>query len=113
MVKAATLALVELLPTRRDKQASLLPPLNDVRAISQRVARAVGLQAIKDGLAEVDEAGLMKELAANFWEPGYEPYEFDRADLTPLEVRKPGGKVDRRLRPMSSGRRQNPTLGTL
>src|SRR5439155_4492223 len=34
MVKAATLALVELLPTRRDKQAPLLPPLKDLRAVS-------------------------------------------------------------------------------
>jgi malate dehydrogenase (oxaloacetate-decarboxylating) len=78
MVKAATLALVELLPTRRDKQAPLLPPLKDLRAVSQKVARAVGLQAIKDGLAGVDEARLTKELAANFWEPGYEAYEFAR-----------------------------------
>jgi len=75
MMKAATLGLVELVPTRRDKQAGLLPPLKEIRAVSQRVARAVGLQAIKDGLAEVDETGLEKELAANFWEPIYESYE--------------------------------------
>jgi malate dehydrogenase (oxaloacetate-decarboxylating) len=80
MVKAATLALVELLPTRRDKQAPLLPPLKDLRGVSQKVARAVGLQAIKDGLAEVNAAGLEKELAANFWEPVYEPYEYTEPD---------------------------------
>jgi hypothetical protein len=27
-------------------------------------------------LAGVDEAGLEKELAANFWEPVYETYEY-------------------------------------
>jgi malate dehydrogenase (oxaloacetate-decarboxylating) len=40
------------------------------------VARAVGEQAIKDGLAQVDAAVLEKELAANIWEPVYEPYEY-------------------------------------
>jgi len=90
MVKAATLALVELLPTRRDKQAPLLPPLKELRAVSQKVARDVGLQAIKDGLAEVDEASLMKELATNFWEPGYEPYEYAEPDSGARGVRTSG-----------------------
>jgi hypothetical protein len=44
--------------------------------VSKSVARAVGLQSNKDGLAEVDEAGLEQELKANFWEPIYEPYEY-------------------------------------
>jgi len=35
----------------------------------------VGSQAIKEGLAQVDAAGLAKELAANIWEPVYESYE--------------------------------------
>jgi malate dehydrogenase (oxaloacetate-decarboxylating) len=76
MVKAAALALVEISPTRRNKQAALLPPLNTIRAVSQEVARAVGKQAIKDRLAQVDTAGLEKELAANIWEPLYEPYQY-------------------------------------
>ena len=75
MIKAAALGLAELVPTRRDKHAGLLPPLKEIRSVSQKVAREVGQQAIKDGLAEVDAAGLKKELAANFWEPEYEPYE--------------------------------------
>jgi malate dehydrogenase (oxaloacetate-decarboxylating) len=76
MIKASALALAELSPTRRDKQAGLLPPLPAIRQVSQAVARAVGRQAIKDGLAQVDEGGLEKELAANIWEPVYEPYEY-------------------------------------
>ena len=91
MVKAATLALAELVPTRRDKQAALLPPLKDIRAVSQKVAREVGLQAIKDGLAEVDQAGLEKELVANFWKPVYEPYELAKPDSDDDGVGKTAG----------------------
>jgi malate dehydrogenase (oxaloacetate-decarboxylating) len=87
MVKAAALALVELSPTRRDKQAALLPPLNTIRAVSQEVARAVGKQAIKDGLAQVDTAGLEKELAANIWQPVYEPYEYSGTRLAQPALR--------------------------
>ena len=75
MIKAAALGLADLLPTRTDKTAPLLPPLTSIRSVSRAVARAVGIQAIKDNLAQVDEAGLDKELAANIWEPEYEPYE--------------------------------------
>jgi len=95
MIKAATLALAELVPTRQDKQASLLPPLKDIRAVSQTIARAVGLQAIKDGLAEVDEAGLQTELAANFWEPVYEAYEHADSDSDAGGVRKSVGRPAR------------------
>ena len=87
MVKAAALALVELSPTRRDKQAALLPPLNTIRAVSQEVARAVGKQAIKDGLAQVDAAGLEKELVGNIWEPVYEPYEYSGTRLAQPALR--------------------------
>jgi malate dehydrogenase (oxaloacetate-decarboxylating) len=76
MIKAAAMALAELSPTRQDKNASLLPALETIRSVSKSVAKAVGLQSIKDGLAEVDKAGLEQELKANFWEPVYEPYEY-------------------------------------
>ena len=39
------------------------------------MARAVGLQAIKEGLAKLDPAEMEKEIAANIWEPVYKPYE--------------------------------------
>jgi malate dehydrogenase (oxaloacetate-decarboxylating) len=80
MIMAAARGLTELLPTRKDKNAALLPPLTSIRAISKEVARAVGTQAIKDGLAQVDAAGLEQELAANVWEPVYESYELWRPD---------------------------------
>jgi malate dehydrogenase (oxaloacetate-decarboxylating) len=78
MIKASALALAELSPTRKDKEGGLLPPLSSIRSVSQAVARAVGQQAIREGLAEVDEPGLEKELAANFWEPLYETYELSK-----------------------------------
>jgi malate dehydrogenase (oxaloacetate-decarboxylating) len=78
MIKASAFALAELSPTRQDKRANLLPPLSNIRSLSLKVAKAVGRQAIQDGLAGVDEAGFEKELAANVWDPVYKPYE--RAD---------------------------------
>jgi len=75
MIKASARALAELCPTRQDKRASLLPALSSIRAVSLAVARAVGKQALKEGLAGVDEAGFEAELAANVWEPVYQDYE--------------------------------------
>ncbi len=74
MIKAAALALAARSPAREDKTANLLPPLSSLRTISLDVAKAVGKQAIVEGLAGVDEAGFAKELAANIWEPVYKTY---------------------------------------
>ncbi len=75
MIKAAARALAGLSPTRQDKRANLLPPLSTIRSVSLQVAKAAGRQAMQEGLADVDEAGFEKELAANIWEPVYKPYE--------------------------------------
>ena len=75
MIKTSALALAGLSPTRQDRTASLLPALTGIRSVSVTIARAVGKQAIRDGLAGVDETGFEKELAANIWEPMYHPYE--------------------------------------
>jgi malate dehydrogenase (oxaloacetate-decarboxylating) len=75
MIKASALMLADLCPTRTDKNGLLLPPLTAIRNVSRSVANAVGKQAIKEGLAQVDAVGLEKEIAANIWEPVYEPYE--------------------------------------
>jgi malate dehydrogenase (oxaloacetate-decarboxylating) len=75
MVKAAAEELVHHLPTQKDKQASLLPPLSEARRLGQLIGLAVGKQAILDGQAQVgDEDSLKRELQANTWEPAYEPY---------------------------------------
>jgi malate dehydrogenase (oxaloacetate-decarboxylating) len=76
MVKAAAEELVRQLPTQKDKDASLLPPISDARRIGRLIGEAVGKQAIKDGQAQVaDENSLSRELQTNIWEPGYVPYE--------------------------------------
>lgn len=75
MIKASALALAECSPARKNKSANLLPPIADLRAISLAVAKAVGKQAISEGLAGVNEAELEIELAANIWNPIYIPYE--------------------------------------
>jgi len=76
MVKAAAEELVRNLPTQKDKEASLLPPISEARPIGRLIARAVGRQALRDGQAQVrDEAVLDREIEMNIWEPAYVPYE--------------------------------------
>jgi malate dehydrogenase (oxaloacetate-decarboxylating) len=76
MVKAAAEELVRQLPTQKDKQASLLPPLSEARQLGRLIGLAVGRQAIRDGQALVaNEDALNRELQGNIWEPVYVPYE--------------------------------------
>jgi malate dehydrogenase (oxaloacetate-decarboxylating) len=76
MVKAAATELIRHLPTQKDKEASLLPPISDARNIGRVIAQAVGRQAIRDGQAQVaGEDSLDREIQANIWEPVYVPYE--------------------------------------
>ena len=76
MVMAAAKELARLVPTQKDKKASLLPSLSDSRQLSRSIALAVGRQAIQDGEAQVaGEDSLDRELQANIWEPVYVPYE--------------------------------------
>jgi malate dehydrogenase (oxaloacetate-decarboxylating) len=75
MVKAAAEELVRHLPTLKDKEGSLLPPISDARALAPWIAAAVGRQAIRDGQAQVaDESALHIELQASIWEPVYVAY---------------------------------------
>jgi malate dehydrogenase (oxaloacetate-decarboxylating) len=82
MIKAAAQELVHHLPTQKDKQAALLPPLSQARHLARLIGEAVGKQAIKDGQAEVaDELALKRELHANIWEPAYVPYRRQHGTL--------------------------------
>jgi len=75
MVEAAARELIRHLPTRQDKQASLLPPLSEGRQLARFVAQAVARQALEDGQAGLSsEQELDREIEANIWEPVYEPY---------------------------------------
>jgi malate dehydrogenase (oxaloacetate-decarboxylating) len=76
MIMASAKKLAELSPTRRDKNASLLPPISDSRRVGLLVAEAVGKQALSDGVAGVpDETSFREALRAYVWEPVYLPYE--------------------------------------
>jgi malate dehydrogenase (oxaloacetate-decarboxylating) len=75
MVKAAAQELVRQLPTRTDKQASLLPPLTMARGLGRPIGAAVARQAVRDGQAQVAADALERALEANVWEPTYVPYE--------------------------------------
>jgi malate dehydrogenase (oxaloacetate-decarboxylating) len=82
MVKVAAQELVRHLPTQKDASGSLLPPISEARRIGREIGLAVGKQALADGQAQVaDEAALEREVAANIWEPVYEPYELKQQTL--------------------------------
>jgi malate dehydrogenase (oxaloacetate-decarboxylating) len=54
---------------------SILPPTTDLRAVSRRIAIAVGLQAQAQGLAPVTgEADLTAAVDDAMWHPEYRPY---------------------------------------
>ena len=74
------------MPTRTDPSAPLLPPIAAARPLSRSIAIAVGRQAIRDGVAQLDlraladQSGKMidaleRAIDANIWEPVYVPYE--------------------------------------
>src|SRR5262249_32937984 len=66
MIKAAAAELIRHLPTQKDKEATLLPPLSEARQLGRLIGQAVGRQALKEGQAQVaDEAALNRELQAN------------------------------------------------
>lgn len=76
MIMAAARALALLSPALSDKTAALLPPIADSRKVGLVVAEAVGRQAIADGVAEIVDGDMLKELLrAYVWEPVYLPYQ--------------------------------------
>jgi malate dehydrogenase (oxaloacetate-decarboxylating) len=75
MIKAAAQELLRHVPTRKDKNAPLLPPISQARELARWIGEAVGRQAIQDGQSDVaSEADLIRELEGNIWEPVYVPY---------------------------------------
>jgi malate dehydrogenase (oxaloacetate-decarboxylating) len=75
MFMAAAKAVAHLSPTIADKNGSLLPPVDQLRAVSLAVAEAVARQAQADGVADLaDDVTLSDHIAANVWEPRYRPY---------------------------------------
>ncbi|MDX1837568.1 NAD-dependent malic enzyme [Legionella taurinensis] len=75
MFMAAAKALASCSPALQNPNANLLPPLDDVREVSYRVALAVAKEAVKSELADYKtEADIEKCIRAHIWEPLYVPY---------------------------------------
>ncbi len=73
MFGAAAHALAALVDDEMLSQGALYPPITDVREVSRRVAHAVALQAVADGVADpmVDVEALISQA---MWYPAYLPY---------------------------------------
>ncbi len=75
MMVAASRALAECSPMVKTGQGALLPPLGEIRSVSQVIARAVFRQAIEDGVAmPVPDEVMEQKIKRNFWEPEYRDY---------------------------------------
>jgi malate dehydrogenase (oxaloacetate-decarboxylating) len=75
MFVAAARALAEFSPTLEDPTASLFPALEDVRAVSRRVAQAVANEALRLGLTNaksIEELNL--RIGEKIWMPRYARY---------------------------------------
>ena len=76
MFMVAAKVVAAMSPTAQDHNGRLLPPVDQLRAVSLAVAKAVAVQAQTDGVAEAcDETTLAKRIEAMVWEPRYRPYE--------------------------------------
>lgn len=72
MMMAAAIALSELAPAIKTGEGRLLPELSSIREVSQHIAIAVILQAIKEGLADpIDETRLTNLVQSTMWQPEY------------------------------------------
>jgi malate dehydrogenase (oxaloacetate-decarboxylating) len=76
MFMAAAKALAAMSPALTDKTARLLPPVQDLRIVSAKVAHAVAKQAQADGVARaMSEDELQQRITAFMWTPVYRPYK--------------------------------------
>jgi len=74
MFVAAARVLSEFSPSLNDADAPLYPPLETVRDVSRRVALAVGMEAVRAGLAKVTSLDKLEQnVADKMWKPHYVP----------------------------------------
>jgi malate dehydrogenase (oxaloacetate-decarboxylating) len=72
MFDAAARALGELSPAARDPQASLLPPVAELRATAAQMATAIATAAVAEGVAPAaSDDELRERVAASQWTPSY------------------------------------------
>jgi len=73
MIDACVEALADHIPASHDPEASLMPSLQEARAVSERVAEAVALAALAEGLATraTTPEDALACLRRERWEPAY------------------------------------------
>ncbi len=68
-------ALAATSPLVTGESNELLPSLEHIREVSKKIALAVGIQAMEEGVAtKVDESVLAQAIEQNFWNPEYREY---------------------------------------
>ncbi|MFN5221604.1 MAG: NAD-dependent malic enzyme [Cyanobacteriota bacterium] len=75
MIDASLEALADQIPAARDPEAALMPPLSQVRPVSEAVAEAVALAAVAEGLARLASTPeqARARLEACRWQAEYRP----------------------------------------
>ncbi len=75
MFMEAAKALAAASPAKNSPDANLLPPLTQIRDVSKKVAIAVALQAVSEGLAKpMSEEAVITAIEETIWMPNYLPY---------------------------------------
>lgn len=75
MLMAASEALADSSPLVTGAGDSLLAPISNIREVSKKIAMAVALQAMDEGVAvTIPEAALEEKINKHFWEPEYRNY---------------------------------------
>lgn len=75
MFLAASRTLSALVTPEQEARGCLLPPMEDIRAVSRAVAKAVAIEARDAGLGRlVDDATYDEIIARAQWEPRYSPF---------------------------------------
>ncbi len=76
MIWAASCALSEFSPSKKDSFLPLLPSLDDAQVVAKRIAKAVAQTAIDSGLAQCNQDTALDKLIEDlFWEPRYLPFK--------------------------------------
>ncbi len=75
MFLTAARTIADMSPAKRDSRANLLPPLTELRTVSEHVAIAVATEAVREGLtAPVTEGDIAAAVKSLMWEPAYATY---------------------------------------
>jgi len=79
MFLAASRAISAMVTSEQESQGCLLPPMDNIRAVSREVARAVAVEARDSGLGRLMSDDQLRDVIARAqWEPRYTPYRPDR-----------------------------------